>query len=358
MRAFRRVAKHAVTLVELPRPEPGAGELFVRPLLSGLCGTDLHVLAGEGFDGIPVPLTMGHEVCGEVVAVGPGSEQPTPYPRLGRPPRPGDRVVVEPVLPCGRCPYCRRGHPNLCARMSHLGIWRDGNFADYVVVPAARALVVPDDVSTLDGLLVEITACGLNAVDQAAVRPGETVFVIGGGAMGQVAAQCALAAGAALVILSEPQAHRRALAGRAGVHLTLDPHAENVVDAVRAQTGELGADAAIECVGAGSTIQQALDATRRQGRCVLAGIPSEPVTLDVAPVVFGEKRVRGALASAWQFERALALIAAGRVHPRLMVDAPRPFLDLPSALEDLRTRPDLCKIVLDHGTTEPRRLAT
>jgi 2-desacetyl-2-hydroxyethyl bacteriochlorophyllide A dehydrogenase len=349
MRAWRRFAAGDVRLVEVERPRPGAGEVVIRPLVSGVCGTDLHVLHGEGLGELPVPLTMGHEVCGEVVELGPGADAPGPYPRHGSALRVGERVVVEPVLPCGNCYFCRRGHPNVCPNMSHLGVWRDGNYADFVAVPAWRATRLPDSVDDVSGLLVEVTACGLNCVDQAGVKPGETALVIGGGPMGHMAAQCLVAAGAGLVMLSEPSRERRALAQRAGVNATWSPETDDVVARVRELTSGLGADVVVECVGRPVTVQQALDATRRRGTCVLNGLPSAAVTVDITELVFGEKRVVGSLASAWQFERAIDLIASGRLRPRLMVDTPRPFAELPSALADARDRRDLGKLVVAHA---------
>jgi len=349
MRAWRRFAPDDVRLVEMPRPDPGPGEVLLRPLVSGVCGTDLHVLHGEGLGELPVPLTMGHEVCGEVVALGPDADAPGPYPRTSAGLRVGERVVVEPVLPCGVCYFCRRGHPNVCPRMSHLGIWRDGNYADYVSVPAWRATRLPPTVDDVSGLLVEVSACGLNCVDQAELRPGETALVIGGGPMGHMVAQCLLAAGAGVVMLSEPGLERRQLAERAGIQVTLDPEREDVVERTRELTGGLGADVVVECVGVPATVRQALDATRRRGRCVLSGLPSQPVELDVTELVFGEKHVVGSLASAWQFERAIELIAGGRLRPRLMAEQPRAFDALPAALADARDRRDLGKIVVAHS---------
>src|SRR5256885_7103471 len=200
---------------------------------------------------------MGHEVCGEVVALGPGADTAGPYPRTSAALRVGERVVVEPVLPCGACYFCRRGHPNVCPRMSHLGVWRDGNYADYVSVPAWRATRLPESVDDISGLLVEVSACGLNCVDQAELKAGETALVIGGGPMGHMAAQCLLAGGAGLVMLSEPSPQRRALADQAGVQLTIDPAVDDVPRRVRGLTGGLGADVVVECVGSPATVQQA-----------------------------------------------------------------------------------------------------
>jgi threonine dehydrogenase-like Zn-dependent dehydrogenase len=153
-------------------------------------------------------------------------------------------------------------------------------------------------------------------------------------------------------MLSEPSPERRALAEQAGVQVTLSPERDDVVAHVKALTGGLGADVVVECVGRPETVQQALDATRRLGCCVLNGLPSEPLRLDLTEVVFGEKRVVGSLASAWQFERAIDLIVSGRLQPRLMVGAIRAFEDLRAALADARDRRDLGKIVVAH---EPGR---
>jgi L-iditol 2-dehydrogenase len=349
MRAWRRFGPRDVRLVEVERPDPGPGDILVRPLVSGVCGTDVHVLHGEGLGELPVPLTMGHEVCGEIVALGPGADGAGPYPRTSAALRIGERVVVEPVLPCGTCYFCRRGQPNVCPRMSHLGVWRDGNYADFVSVPAWRATRLPAAVDDVSGLLVEVSACGLNCVDHAQLKPGETALVIGGGPMGHMAAQCLLAAGAGLVMLSEPSPERRALAKHAGVHVRLAPDVEDVVERVRELTGGLGADVVVECVGLPVTVRQALQATRRRGRCVLNGLPSLPVEVDISELVFGEKHVVGSLASAWQFERAIDLICAGRLRPRLMVETPRAFEDLPQALADAQDRRDLGKIVVAHA---------
>jgi threonine dehydrogenase-like Zn-dependent dehydrogenase len=215
-------------------------------------------------------------------------------------------------------------------------------------VPGWRATRLPGAVDDVSGLLVEVTACALNCVDRAQLRPGETALVIGGGPMGHMAAQCLLAAGAGLVMLSEPSPERRALADQAGVHLTIDPEADDVPHRVRDLTGGLGADVVVECVGSPVTVQQALDATRRLGRCVLNGLPSEPIPLNISDLVFGEKHVVGSLASAWQFERAIELVATGRVRPGLMVGATYAFEDVPAALEAARARRDLGKIVIDH----------
>jgi 2-desacetyl-2-hydroxyethyl bacteriochlorophyllide A dehydrogenase len=348
MRAWRRFGPDDVQLVTVQRPSPGPGDVLLRPLVSGVCGTDLHVLHGEGLGELPVPLTMGHEVCGEVVALGPSATRDSGYPRLAEPLRVGERVVVEPVLPCGTCYFCVRGQPNVCPRMSHLGVWRDGNYADYVAVPAWRATRLPDGIDDLNGVLVEVTACGLNCLDQSGLRAGETALVVGGGPMGHMAAQCLLAAGAGLVLLSEPSSERRALAARAGVHVTIDPTSEDVVARVRGLTGGLGVDVAVECVGVAQTVQQALDATRRRGRCVLNGLPGAPLELDIVELVFGEKHVVGSLASAWQFERTMELIAAGRVTPSLMVGGTFGFEEVPAALAAAQTRRDLGKIVIDH----------
>jgi threonine dehydrogenase-like Zn-dependent dehydrogenase len=140
---------------------------------------------------------------------------------------------------------------------------------------------------------------------------------------------------------------RRAVASAAGVHAVLSPD-DDVVARVRDLTDGLGADVVVECVGVEATVQQALDCTRRLGRCVIAGLPGAPVRLDVTELVFGEKQVAGSLASAWQFGRTVALVASGRITPSTVVGAVRPFEEVPRALAEAQHRRDLCKIVVDH----------
>lgn len=347
MKAFRMHGIGDVRLEDVPEPTAGPGEVLIRPTYTGVCSTDLHILYTGAFHPA-LPMVMGHEFSGVVVALGPDQHWDDRYPQ-SRPLVLGDRVCVEPVLPCNHCYYCLRGHTNLCPNMSHLGIWQDGSLAELVRAPAARCTRLPDALTSQEGALTEVLACGVNFVEQGAVGAGDCVAVVGGGPMGQMAAMVAGAAGASLVIMSELSPERREVARRMGVHVTVAAESANPVDEVRALTGGRGADVVLECVGVERSVQQALDMTRRGGRCVLGGLPVQPLQLDIQEVVFGEKVVVGALASAWQFGKAMDLITSRRINPAGIISREYAFEEAAEALATAHTHRELCKLMIKHN---------
>jgi 2-desacetyl-2-hydroxyethyl bacteriochlorophyllide A dehydrogenase len=333
-------------LDNVTEPVPGPGQVLLKPLYTGVCSTDLHILYAGAFV-THLPITMGHEFSGEVVAIGPDIEWQDRYPQSVQL-KLGDRVCVEPVLPCMKCFYCFRGQVDLCTRMSHLGIWQDGSLAEYVLAPASRCLRLPDALTDEEGALTEVLACGVNFVEKAQIKPGDTVAVVGGGPMGQMAAMVALVSGPQMLIMSELSPERREVARRMGVHVTVEADKTDPVAAVRELTGGRGADVVMECVGVEASVQQAIDMTRRGGRCVLGGLPVKPLSLDMKEVVFGEKQLVGAMASVWQFGKALDLIVNKRVNPAGIIAREYPFEQTPDALKQAHERRELCKLMIKH----------
>jgi len=193
--------EHDVRVEEVsdPRP-PGAGEVLVRPLWCGICGTDLHeyamgpiVIPAEPhpLNGARLPQVLGHEFSAEVVEVGPDVTTVSA----------GQRVSIMPLLYCGACYYCRRGLHHLCVSMACVGLSYDwGGIAELAVVPASHVTALPDGVSDLQGALVEPTAVAAYGVDVAQVRPGDTVLVTGAGPIGALAALYAASLGARVAI--------------------------------------------------------------------------------------------------------------------------------------------------------------
>lgn len=345
MRALQMMAQGEAEIRDVPEPRAVGDEVVIRPSTVGVCGTDVHVLHhGALIDPDELPLTLGHEFVGEVVEVAGGPKRSV-YPALGQLIAPGTRVTVEPLVPCGSCFACRTGHPNRCARMSHLGIWRDGAMADAVLAPASRVVPVPDELDDTQAALVELYACAVNFVDQAAIRAGGRVAVVGAGPVGLATAQTALAAGAASVTLVDPQAARRDFAASIGLG-DVTPDAAAARARIDELTGGQGADVVLECVGAGPAIDDALTLAAAGGRIVAAGIPTGPVTLDWNVLVTRELEVVGAFASAYAFERAMALMGAGRVDPAALVTARVSLDDGVEALNGTARDPQHCKVHL------------
>lgn len=348
MKALQKIGTGNVKLVEVPDPTLRSRDLLLKPLYSGICATDLHVLYHDlgQTEGENSPIIMGHEFSAEVVNKGDmvdyyiGSNQHISV---------GDRVTVEPVLPCGKCDSCLTGHTNVCPNMSHLGIYEDGCYADYVRVPFDRVHKLPDGLSSRAGALVEPLSCAINFIDKSKIKPGETVVILGGGAIGILTLQVALATGAGQVIVSEPVKRKRELALKLGAHNTIDPINENIFETVKRLTNNKGADIVIECVGIPATASQMLHLTRRGGRCVMSGIPSESVKMDLSPLVFGEIELVGVHATAWQFPRAMRLIELELVDVEASLDRTIPFSQAIEALELAFNSNEVGKLVIEHG---------
>jgi len=246
-------------LEEVPVPELGPGEILVKVLAAGVCSSDIARVFKTGT--YSFPLIPGHEFAGEVVGAGPGVESP----ELGA------RVAVYPLIPCGKCPYCRVGLENVCRQYDYLGSRSNGGFAQYVVAPARNAVVVPEAVSDEEAAITEPLAVALHAVRRAEVRIGRTVAVIGAGTIGLVAAQWARLAGAQDVIIMDLVDDKLKVAEDLGFRHVINSGSTDPVEAVAEITGETGPDVVIEAVGKSATFNLAFDLAGRRGVVLLMG---------------------------------------------------------------------------------------
>jgi S-(hydroxymethyl)glutathione dehydrogenase/alcohol dehydrogenase len=319
---------------------PRTGEVMVEVRYCGLCLTDVHIM--QGHLGFPTPAVCGHEVAGVVVEVGPGVDSLSI----------GAHVVLACRPPCRRCYWCVRGEPQLCG--TSLG-WRTGilpdggtrlswggqqvyrgvgvaGLAERVVVPAAGAVRIPDDVP-LD--IAAVLGCavqtGAGAVfNTARLQPGQTALVLGLGGVGTAAVQAARASGASTVIGVDPRPDRRKTGLAAGADVVLDPAAEDVVASVRAATDGIGVDLAFDLVGDPDT-------TVRSGFAALRPGPGAQLTLPAAELVSDERRVSGCfLGSAdphVEIPRLLELWRLGRLDLSVFVTDRRPLSEVPQLLD-------------------------
>ncbi len=315
MIAFKYFANNDVRKVEIDRPTPGPGELLVKVLATGVCGTDLHIYThGDWIGKAPIPeVTMGHEFVGEVVEIGPGVEFSQKYAQVPGEITVGSRVCAEPHIPCGSCYWCLRGQSNTCANIGHLGVSMDGSFAEYMVIPADRCSVVPSSISNAAAAGIEPLACAVRAVHRSRMSVGDAVVVIGAGPMGQHTAAVARLAGASAVVVSEPNTSRRELAVRSGLDHVIDPSRESLEAVVMELTNGIGADITFEVAGLSETVQQAIDVTRQGGRVVQVGVPTGKVTLEIRKVIIGELEIVGEHATQWDFGTAIEMIESNKV---------------------------------------------
>lgn len=300
MRAVRLESIGSMIMRTVEKPVARPGELIVRVLAAGICGSDRHMYKGEYPTAIPV--TLGHEFCGIVEEVGDG------IPSFAG----GELVTVDSNIACGTCAACRRGRPNLCARLTAIGVTRDGGFADYVAVPCGQAFTLPSDLDPVHGAFCEPLACCIHAFDKADIRPGDSVAILGGGVIGLLMVQLARLAGASQVILITRQLSRREAALRLGATHTFDPASSDTVASVRDVT-QGGADVVIECAGVADTLQTGLRMARRGGTFVLFGVTPAGIEVPVLPfdLLVNEVDVRPAYLNPFTHSRAAAMVASG-----------------------------------------------
>jgi L-iditol 2-dehydrogenase len=322
MKALLLVAPSQLELVDFPQPAPGEGEVLVRVRACGICGSDIHGWDGSTGRRLP-PLIMGHEASGELAAIGPGVEGW----------QAGDRVTFDSTLYCGECRYCRAGQINLCERRRVVGVSppeyrQHGAFAEYLTLPSRVLYRLPDALTFSRAAMVEPVSVAVHAVRRAGVKAGSTAVVVGTGMIGLLVVQALRWAGASCVIAVDVAENRLALARRFGADPALNPRTDQVVAEVMRLTGGLGADVALECVGATATVNLAIGVLKRGGTAVLVGNLS-PTTADfpLQAVVTRELSVIGTAGSAGEYPLCLDLISSGKIDVDPMIEAVAPLDD-------------------------------
>jgi 2-desacetyl-2-hydroxyethyl bacteriochlorophyllide A dehydrogenase len=309
-----------------PVPRPGSGEVLVEVKAVGICGSDLHILAGE-FPPTPYPITPGHEFAGVVTEIGAGVT------RVAE----GDRVAVDPSLFCGRCRYCQSGRGNLCSEWGAIGDTCDGAFAEYVVAPEHNAYRMPDTLSFGAGALVEPMSCVVHGLHRLALRPGSDALIVGGGTIGQLLLQALRQSGAAVVDVVDTDASRREMATAFGAN-HVAPDATQLV----AQRG-YGYEYVIEATGVPAAGEAALDALDRGGSLLVFGVAPESDRIPISPfrMYNDEHTILGTMAVLNSFAPAVSMLANGVVDADRMITHTFPLERFDEALATMRGRQGL-----------------
>ncbi|MGH8875186.1 MAG: zinc-dependent alcohol dehydrogenase [Acidimicrobiia bacterium] len=292
-------------------PSRGPGQVRVRLARAGICGSDLHGYTGESGRRAP-GMVMGHEASGWIETTGPGVEMPL-----------GTLVTFNPAIPCS----CGHHATNRCLELRVVGATPElpGAFADALVIPADRVVPV-GELSPEWAAGVEPMAVALQAADQAGVRPGDRVLVVGGGMIGQCAAQAAFVRGAGEVVVSDPVPHRRAVAEACGFR-GVEPDA----------LPGLGTfDRAIDCVGISASAAPAIRAVPKGGVVCLVGLGLPEVTLPLFDVVVAERTLVGSFCYTGEvFVEAARLLGGGRLDLAPLIGDVIELAEVPGAFEDL-----------------------
>jgi propanol-preferring alcohol dehydrogenase len=277
MKAVRLVqVGKPLELCEIPVPAIGAGDVLVRVRAAGICHSDVHYRAGRS-PVYPLPMTLGHEVAGEVAEIGSGVRHL----------KVGDRVVLHYLVTCGSCEYCAGGSEQFCAEGKMLGHYTDGGYAEYIAVPERNALVLPAEVPFEGGAtLMCASATALHALRKGRLNGGDTLAVIGVGGLGLSAVQLGRALGAREVYAVDLQPAKRELAARYGA-VPVDPALGDPAQQIRQMSGGRGVDVAVELIGLPVTMRQALLSLAPMGRAVVVGLCDRPLEIDTYRELLG-----------------------------------------------------------------------
>ena len=326
---------------EEPVPSVGPGEVLVKVAACGVCGTDVHIYHGDkGSAEVTPPVVLGHEFAGVVEAVGENVKTV----------RPGDHVTVDPNIYCGKCRSCRMGKKQLCQNLFAIGVNRNGGFSEYCAVPEEQCYLLRKDIPLRNGAMAEPLACCIHGMDRVDIRAGETVLIVGGGAIGLMMLQLARLRGAALTVVSEPVAMRRRIAEQLGADFTVDPVSENLKEALQEKIGDAGPDVIIECVGNTVAVRQALEAAERGSRILLFSVPKPETThpLSLMDVYKKELTVMGSMINPDTHARAAELINRGRIRLDEIITHSYPIEQLEDAVK-MQMSDESLKVIVEPG---------
>jgi 2-desacetyl-2-hydroxyethyl bacteriochlorophyllide A dehydrogenase len=317
-----------------PVPKVKDDKVLIKIKMCGLCGTD--TLIYQGLFPVNFPYSPGHEYSGVVADIGKEVKQI----------KVGDRVVVNPNCNCGLCYYCRRGLSNLCENLKRSGIKSNGGFADYCLVPEKIAYPIPKSVSFKQAVLIEPLSCCLHAIDEANIRAGDIVAIIGGGTMGLISLELCRNAGVKKIILSEPIEKKKKLAKKLGASTVCSPLKGNLSSTVKSLSPR-GADVIIDNVGRPDTIKEAFRSLRRKGRLILSGLVLQKFDLPISPfeITKNEIEIKGAFLNPGTFVRAIKAIKTKKIKAQSLITHEFPLGDINKAFETAK-KEEAIKVVV------------
>jgi L-iditol 2-dehydrogenase len=326
---------------DIPTPRVEAGEALVKVKAATTCGTDLKIFQrGYVEKIIKLPTIFGHEWAGEVVEVGEGLEWPVK----------GMRVRAGNSAPCLHCTMCQKGKYNLCENM----IWLWGAYAEYIKVPARMVLVnmqeIPPHVAYEEAAITEPLACVLHGAEEAEVKLGDAVAIIGAGPIGLLHLLTAKKLGAEKVIVIDLVEERLSFAEKLGADETINAGKGDVAESVRRLTRGHGADVVIEAIGLPATWEQALKLVRKGGTVLEFGgcPPGTEIRVNAEMLHYGEVRVMGAFhATPLHFRKALNLIASRTIDVKPFITRKMGLEEIREAFEILATSKSEIKIAIN-----------
>ncbi len=325
-------------VADVPMPEPGAGEVLIKVIQTGVCGTDLHIHEGDFYAAFP--LVPGHEIVGTVAGLGDGV---TDF-------KVGDRVTVNPNMNCAHCHSCRSGRPLLCSNLNGIGVNRPGGFAEYLTAPVAYTYSV-DGLDDDTAVATEPAACAMHGLETLAVTPGRTALVFGAGPTGLLLSQLLAAGGAAKVTVAASTEFKLARALELGVDDTYLMDRADLAGDVKAlldRSGGVGYDIVVDATGAPAVTESTIGLTRDGGTVMIYGVagPEDRISISPYDVFRREITIKGSFAEISSFPSTIEALRSGRVRTTGLITHRFGLDDYGAALEAVRSDRSAHKVVI------------
>jgi len=328
----------------VPEPIVSDNDVLINVKFSNICGTDEHIFKGEFHPRTSLPLVMGHELSGIVAETGKNIRK---Y-------QPGDKVVVDPIIWCGQCPACKRGHHPACTSLKLIGIDLDGGFAEYISVPEKMVYKVHDKISLRHASLVEVLSIGFHACNRAGVKENDTVLIWGGGKLGQCILQAVKTKTDAQVFIVDILAERLQRARDAYPDIvTINAKSADPVRMLNEQTG--GVDIAFEAVGHAENVNNipnpvrgCIQSIRGAGTVCVLGLADEPSPVLMKELIWKEAKIVASRVSHGEYTETLSALEKGILKPEALITKQMQMPDLQQAFSILETqKKDHLKILME-----------
>ncbi|MGB9700271.1 MAG: zinc-dependent alcohol dehydrogenase [Thermodesulfobacteriota bacterium] len=335
MKAAFYSGNRKITIGDSPLIAPGPEEVRLKVAYCGICGTDLHIFKGGMDKRVSIPQVIGHEMAGEIVEIGQNVKGWSI----------GDRVVVRPLAPCGKCLACKSGFSHICYNLKFMGIDTPGAFQGSWTVPAYTLHRLPPHLPLDEAALIEPLAVACHDIRRGEVKPGEDVVVIGGGPIGLLISLVAALEGAK-VLVGEINPFRLNLARELGLE-TINPQETDLVALVNERTAGAGVDVVFEVSGSAQGAIIMTQLVRARGRIVIVAIFGELTKVDLFRFFWRELHLCGArVYEPEDFEKAISLAASRKLPLTKLISERRPLSQLGQALTEIEANANLMKVLI------------
>ena len=302
---------------DVPTPKVKPGEVLIRIKFASICGSDMHIFPGDFHPRTPIPFTPGHEMGGVIEETGEGVKDL----------KVGDKVAIDPIIWCGECPACKRGHYPACTSLKLLGVDLNGGFAEYISVPQHMVFKTASHLPDEHVALVEVYGIGFHANNRAQTKEGDTIAIWGAGRVGQVILQAARTKTQNTIFMVDPIDKRLDIAASHYKNIiTINPTRENPVETIKKHTEGKGVDIAFEAIGHAREIEgvptpvrACIQSIRGAGKVVVLGLGDDPAPVVFKELIWKEAKIVASRVSHGEFAEVIEHLNAGTLKPEALI---------------------------------------